>query len=282
LLVLVVAGCSSSHPPVVNSENGGPPRLSSELPSGAPHIAPGEHMSYRLSLKGVELAAYDMAVGDVGAVSGHRAIAVQSRARAVGFVKAVTNVDDTFTSMIDMTNGHPLVWTSDELEKSGEHKEKTEARIVDRIGDSVPITFRIDDGAVTPETQHVTMPDVWDFNALLVALRSWDAAPGSTVKIECFRSRYLWSVTMTARDVETITTGLADLGEVKARRFDGHAFKLQRDGVRLPNSEERDLSIWISSDADRVPLEMKSETDYGDIDMTIIDYAPGSATGPRS
>ena len=69
----------------------------------------------------------------------------------------------------------------------------------------------------------------------------------------------------------------ADLGEVKARRFDGYSYKIKRDGSRFPDNE-RHFSIWISADADRVPLRMTSGTDYGDIEMSLVDYA----TGPRS
>ena len=34
-------------------------------------------------------------------------------------------------------------------------------------------------------------------------------------------------------------------------------------------------SIWVSDDADRVPLLLVAKTDYGDVRMEIIDYAAG-------
>jgi hypothetical protein len=34
--------------------------------------------------------------------------------------------------------------------------------------------------------------------------------------------------------------------------------------------------MWISDDADRVPLLMVAETDYGDIRMEIVDYTAGT------
>lgn len=235
-------------------------------------MTPGEHMTYRLSLRGMELASYEISVGDVTDVAGHHAISVQSHARAVGLVKAVSHIDDTFTSWIDEANGRPLVWDVDEFETKGERKEKTEVRMLERAGNDVPVMFHIDDEAPAPEPQRVSLPETWDFNAFLVALRSWDVPEGTSTTLECFRSRYLWNVTVVARGTETITTGLEELGEVKARRFDGHTFKLARDGSRFPDSEARDFSIWISADGDRVPLKTTARTDYGDIEMSLVDY----------
>jgi hypothetical protein len=37
--------------------------------------------------------------------------------------------------------------------------------------------------------------------------------------------------------------------------------------------------MWISDDDDRVPLEIRATTDYGDLKMRISDYQPG--TGKR-
>ena len=38
---------------------------------------------------------------------------------------------------------------------------------------------------------------------------------------------------------------------------------------------DRHYSIWVSDDADRVPLLLVAKTDYGDVKMEIIDYAAG-------
>jgi hypothetical protein len=123
------------------------------------------------------------------------------------------------------------------------------------------------------EPQTVSMPDTWDFNAFLVALRGWEAPPGSTVTTEVMRSRYLWNVKITVRGREKLVT---ELGEFPALRFDGHTYKLARDGTRFPDTDERDFSIWISDDADRVPLQTTARTDYGDIKLVIVEYVPGA------
>jgi hypothetical protein len=61
-----------------------------------------------------------------------------------------------------------------------------------------------------------------------------------------------------------------------ALRFDGHTYKLGRDGKPLAGTAARDFSLWISDDDGRVPLQIVARTDYGPIKMTIVDYQPGN------
>jgi uncharacterized protein DUF3108 len=274
--VLVVAGCSGSqHSDAVSPTK---PAASARLPDGPPMATPGEHMAYRLALQGMELATYDFSVGEVTDVAGKKAIVVQSHAKAVGLVKMVANIDDYFTSWVDVSTGRPLRWTTDEFATKGSDKERTDARFYERTGDSIPIDFHLNDEPAKPEPQKVSMPDVWDYNAFLVALRAWEGAPGTSVSAEVLRSRFMWHVDMKIRGKEKIANAITG-GEVEALRLDGHTYKLDRTGAKAADSDERDFSIWISDDGDRVPLQTVARTDYGDIKMEITDYSPG--TGQR-
>jgi hypothetical protein len=230
-------------------------------------------MSYRLALGEMEIATYDFAVGDLTDVAGRRAIVVQSHAKASGLAQVIANVDDTFTSWIDVSTGRPLRWYVDEYATKGTDKERTEARMFERNGNLVPIEFHLNDDPPKPEPQTVSLPDVWDYNAFVVALRGWEAPPKSSITAEVLRSRYLWNVKMTVRGHERVVT---PQGEIPALRFDGHTYKLRRDGTKWADSDERDFSVWISDDADRVPLQTVARTDYGDVKMTLVDYTPGN------
>ena len=244
---------------------------------GQPLVTPGERMTYRLSLKGFELASYTFAVGDVQDLDGTQTIVVEGHAKSVGLANMVARVDDRFTSWIDVGNGRPRRFQTAEYETNSD--ENIEHAVVDfakREGDIVPVSFRLNDGTPTPEPQKVTQRDAWDYNAFLVALRAWEAPAGATISTEVFRSRFLWKIDV---KVHGKTRLLTELGELPALRFDGHAIKLARDGSKFPNTEERDFSIWISDEGDRVPLKNTAKTDYGDIEMVIVDYQPG--TGAR-
>jgi len=242
--------------------------------AGGPFVTIGERMTYRLSLKGFELASYTLAVGDIQELDDKQTVIVEGHAKSVGLANIVAKVDDRFTSWIDTTNGRPRRFQTAEYATGSD--TNVEHAIIDfakRTGDHVPVSFQLNDTPATPEPQKVSQADVWDYNAFLVALRAWEAPAGAKISTEVFRSRYLWKIDVTVRGKERLLT---ELGELPAVRFDGHAVKLTREGTRFPDTDERDFSIWISDEGDRVPLKNTAKTDYGDIEMVIVDYAPGT------
>jgi hypothetical protein len=234
-------------------------------------------MQYKLSLQGVELATYDLAFGEVTDLGGKQAIVVQGHAKVTGFASFIAKIDDRFTSWVDVATGRPLRFQTDEY--SSGSKTDIEHAVVDlagRTGDTISVTFHVNDAPPRDEAQKASQPVVWDYNAFLVALRSWEGPPGSALSLEVFRSRYLWHVDVKIHGKETLVT---ELGDMPALRIDGRTHKLSRKGVRDPESAERTFSMWISDDDDRVPLEIRATTDYGDLKMRIVDYQPG--TGKR-
>lgn len=234
-------------------------------------------MTYKLVLQGVELAAFQLAVGEVQDLAGARVVVVEAHARSVGIVEWLARIDDRFTSWIDVETGRSRRFQTDEYETNSKtNVEHVVADLASREGDRVPVTFALNDAPPSPEPQKVSKPDVWDYNAFLVALRAWEQPPGSNINVEVFRSRYLWNIDMKITGRETIQTDLPDLGEVSALRFDARLYRLTRDGARDTSSDERNLSIWISDDDGRVPLRTVARTDYGDIRMDIVDYHPGN------
>jgi hypothetical protein len=234
-------------------------------------------MTYKVSLKEIELASYTLTVGDVLELEGVRAIAVETHARSSGIASVVAKVDDRFTSYINVDNGRPVTFQTTEYETNSDTNiEHSIVEVSKRSNDVIPVSFRLNDAVPTPEPQKVTQSDVWDYNAFLVALRAWEAPEGSTISTEVFRSRFLWKIDIKVGGKTRLVT---ELGELPAVRFDGHAMKLARDGGKFPDTAERDFSIWISDEGDRVPLKTTAATDYGDIEMVIVEYQPG--TGER-
>jgi hypothetical protein len=234
-------------------------------------------MSYRVQLQGVELAAMTFEVGEVAEVAGKPAIVVQGHAKSVGLASMVAKVDDTFTSWIDVATGRSRRFETTEYATGSKTDiEHTTIDIAGRTDAGIPISSHDNDNPATAEIQKASMPEVWDYNTYMIALRSWEAAPGAAITIEVFRSRYLWHVDIKIGKKQRLTT---ELGDFPALRFDAHAYKLDRAGGKYPNSDERDFSIWISDDDGRVPLKLVARTDYGDVKMEIVDYQPG--TGQR-
>lgn len=277
LTILLIAACSgNSTTTTIPIQD--PTTTAAPWATGKPLVTPGERMTYRLKLKGIELAEYTLAIGGQPTeLDGKQTLIVEGNAKSTGIANLVTKVDDHFTSWIDIDTGRPHRFQVAELATgSDKNVEHTIIDFAKREGDTIPVSFQLADGEPTPEPQKVTQKDVWDYNAFLIALRAWEGPDGATISTEVFRSRYLWKIDVKVHGRQKLVT---ELGELPALRFDGHAVKLTRDGAKFPDTDERDFSVWISDEGDRVPLKNTARTDYGDIEMVITDYQPG--TGQR-
>lgn len=276
VLLSLVAACASHPAPSAPAPPAAPAKVPAiaGLRDGPPLVTPGEHMQYRLSLQGVDLATYDLAVGDVAEQSGKQTIVVQGHAKVRGFASFIANIDDRFTSWIDVATGRSLRFQTDEYASGS--KTDIEHAVVDLAGrtdDLIPVAYHLNDAPPRPEPQKASQPVAWDYNAFLIALRSWEGPPGTALTLEVFRSRFMWHVEVTIHGKEKLVT---ELGELPALRIDGRTYKLRRDGTRAPDDSERRFSMWISDDDGRVPLQIKAVTDYGDLKMQIVDYQPGN------
>jgi hypothetical protein len=250
-----------------------------QLGKGPPLATPGEHMQYRLSLRGIDLATYDLAVGDITELDGRKVILVQGHAKTHGVATLLETIDDHFTSWVDITTGRSLRYQADEYAAGS--KTDIEHAVIDlagRTGDTIQVLYHLNDGPTRPEPQKASLPVAWDYNAFLLALRAWEAPPGARHTLEVFRSRFLWHAEVTIRGKSKLVT---ELGELPALQIEGRIYKLQRDGARSPEDAERRFTIWISDDDGRVPLQINADTDYGDLVMQIVDYQPGTGAQLR-
>jgi hypothetical protein len=272
-LVLLLAACGHPAPVATPST---PAAAPSKLPVGAPLTAPGERMTYRLSLENIDLASFTLVTGEQTALDGKPALLIQSNAVTSSLMNALGQaVDDHFTTWLDPATGRSLAFHVDEgsTTKKGT-MEHADARLGACADGVIPATFAEDKGAPASEPQHVkACDDVWDLNAFLFVLRRWEAPAGTVATTEVFRSRFLWSAQVTMGHKESRVT---ELGELPTLRIDGLVHKLGRDGKSFPDTDDRHFSLWVSDDADRVPVALVARTDYGDIKMEITEYQPGA------
>jgi len=272
LLALTVAACGARHGHGTRADG----KVANEFPDGAPLATPGEHMGYALALRGIQLAELELTTGEVTELGGARVIPITMHAQSTGLVNLVAKVDDKFTTWLDVATGRPRRFECEEFATHG--KSDIEHVLVEygrRAGETMPLTVWVNAGAPRPETQAVSARELWDLASFLVALRAWEGASGSRVQTEVFRSRYLWKIDVRIADKSSLVTSL---GELPALRFDAHATKLDRRG-RPTAAAQRDFALWVSDDNDRVPLAIVSDTDFGRLQLQIVEYQPG--TGRR-
>ncbi|MFN0253714.1 MAG: DUF3108 domain-containing protein [Kofleriaceae bacterium] len=230
-----------------------------------PFASPGERIRYRISALGLELAALQMGVGELTPLEDKRAVVVQAVAESVGLAARVKPVRVEFTSWIDSTSGLPLLFRAVELD------EVIEARFTKLANKKFPISTKVGDAPEKIEMQ-TTNGQPLELLGVLLVLRSWDDKLGASRTFDAVRSSYVWRTQVTVVGRESIAT---ELGELPTAKFAAVSRRLMRDGSVDQGTEPRKFSVWISDDADRVPLRMVAETDYGDIKIEIVDFVAG-------
>jgi Protein of unknown function (DUF3108) len=274
--VVAVFGCGPKAAPKA-TPNGTPVAA---LPVGPPLATVGERMQYKLTLKGVDLGAFALGVGEIVDLDGTKAVLVQAEAKSGGLASLVADIDDRFTSWVDIKTGRPRRFEIFEhADRNSKDKDHVVIDFAARVENGIPIHYGVNDEPMKTLIQPVTQKDVWDYNAFLLALRGWEGAQGSTTTLEVFRSRYVWRTVITLGGKGNLVT---DLGEFPVLRFDAVTTKIDRNGKRWPDQEDRKFTLWISDDNDRVPLKLDATSDLGSISMDIVDYQPGTGQKLRA
>jgi Protein of unknown function (DUF3108) len=242
-----------------------------------PFISPGERMTYRVTVLKVEVAEFTIAIGEPKKFGNYSAIAIRAAAHTSGIAALVRNVKAEFTSFVDAATGRALAFRVEETAgKDDSTVETMDVRFLELADGKFPVTMiRPADDDDAPPTklveQQVTTGVPVDLLTLLMQLRSWEK-PGKRT-VEAVRSRYIWRTEIRLAGRETVKT---ELGNLPALRFEAESRRINRNGTYDQSVEPRKLEIWISDDADRVPIKIVAPTEYGQVVMSIAEYTPGT------
>lgn len=257
----------AAPPVLVASTDVHPPR---ETPPELRIVAtPGEQMRYRVSIHGLELAEFVIVVGDRIQLDGEEVLVVQSTARTTKALAWLRPEVNEYTSWIRATNGRPVLFRSAEPES---RQSKIVETVDTRFGDQQnSVTVSREDQGTFPETQ-ILQYQAHDMNSFLMFLRAWEGEIGAQVASDITRGRYSWRNRTSVIGYDNLDTAL---GRMAVVRYDGEGVRINRDGTVDPTSDRRRFSMWISDDADRVPIRLVGHTDYGDVFMDLVSYEPG-------
>jgi hypothetical protein len=228
-------------------------------------LTPGETMAFEVHLGGMLAGEAQLAVGEPGMFEGHRAVVVTSRAQTAGAAKLLRNIVDQATTTIDMDTGRPL--QLDTLVVMGDKTTTAQAKFTGSIAnvtysrddDPKPHTYRVDFGKVT----------VHDSHSAMAQMRGWKAAPGSTRTVYVVGGRRLWRVDVHMVGTETIGS---QVGNRRAVHFTGSAYRAKPNLTLESEKAARTFEVWLSDDADRVPLKMTATTELGEVAMELTEY----------
>ncbi len=263
-LLVVLAGCAAGAEAHVATPPA-PAVPATPLAAADLGLHAGESMAFEVRIGGILAGEAALAVGQAGDVDGHHAIVVKSRGATAGAVDLLRHIVDEATTTIDIDSGRPI--SVDSLVE--ENGKRTTARAV--FGAKrVSITY-----AREGEPAHeVGLPNsataaVLDMHAAMGQLRGWKATAGATRTVYVVGGRRLWRI-----DLRYIgdTTVASAVGNRHAVQFDGQSFRARGNLTLESTTAARTFSVWLSDDADRVPLQVSAHTELGDITMNLTDY----------
>jgi hypothetical protein len=227
-------------------------------------------MAFELKLAGLLAGEAQLAVGALGDYQGHRAVVVKSRAATAGAAALLRHVVDEATTVIDFATGRPLAL--DTAVEQGDARTTATATFTDQIidityrrsEDAKPHTMRIDAarGAVGAVMVH-------DAHSAMAQLRGWRAEPGARRSVYVVGGRRVWRVDVTYAGGEAIGS---QLGNRRAIKFTGESFRVRRNFTAETARPARTFTVWLSDDADRVPLRVAASTELGDIVIELTSY----------
>ncbi|HEU0031544.1 MAG TPA: DUF3108 domain-containing protein [Kofleriaceae bacterium] len=256
-LLAILAGCAGAEATTL-PQTAAPP-AQAEL-----GLVPGESMSYTVQLAGVLVGEAQLAVGEIGNVDGKRAIVVRSKAATAGAAALLKKMSDEAITTIDVDTGHPL-----SVETNVVNGDKITTATAKFTGSIADVTYRRDGGPPNRMRIDFKTEELHDMHSAMAQLRGWHAAPGTTRTVFVVGGRRLWRIDVKYAGEETI--GLAG-GNRRAVIYDGMSFRARRDLSIESKTPARTFRVWLSDDADRVPLRCTAKTELGDIAMDLVEY----------
>jgi hypothetical protein len=259
VIVVALAGCAGAEamtlPPA-------PPQVTGSSEVG---LVPGETMAFEVKLAGLTAGEAQLAVGEPTTLDGHKAIVVKSRAATVGAAALVKKIVDEATTTIDLDTGRPLALET--FVQMGDRESTAKAVFA---GSRADITWTREKND-KPHTMRINFGKavVNDAHAAMAQLRGWKAKPGTTKSLFVVGGRRLWRVDVKYAGEETIASAY---GNRHAIRYEGSAFRAHNNLTVEGTKPTRTFAVWLSDDADRVPLKVTASTELGDIVIELTEY----------
>jgi hypothetical protein len=260
---LGASACGGAPPTAVQTVT--PQAIAADLAYDPLGLVPGETMAFEVRIGGLLAGEAALAVGDAGELDGRRVIAVRSRIASAGAAALVKHVVDESTSVIDLATARPLTMAADVA--YGSIRYHTDATFE---GTKVAVELtREGKPKVIRQVFEFGTSTAHDAHSAMAAIRTWRPDPGATRTLWVMGGRRVWRSDVTFVGRESLGTSL---GNVAALRLDGIGYRLKSDRSVDTTKVPRHFTVWMSDDADRVPLRVQAETELGDVTIDLLDY----------
>lgn len=250
VLAAAVAGASGGEPAV-----SGPDSTAAAVPvSRIVPFGPGESLLFSIDYGPINAGEASLEVVDVTDADGSPCYVVESKASSNRFFSAFYMVRDKVVSHID-TRTLTTRFFSKRL-REGDYRKNVAVRFDQAAGKARYLDGRVMD----------VPPGVQDVLSAFYFVRTLDLVPGEHTAISTHSSHKNYDLEVIVHDRETIT--------VPAGTFDCMVVEpvLQGEGLFQHQGQ---LTIWISDDARRLPVLMKTKVKVGAIDASLKSFTLG-------
>lgn len=235
-------------------------------------FARGEHLVYNVTWMGIKAGEATLEVEGLLQVDGQPALHLVTTARSTPFVSTFYRVDDRNESFIGLHPMRSLRFVKNLREGRYRHSSQTDfdqtvgvARFRYLDFSNVPRNIsRLDEaerfGKYVSQDYPLNVPAL-DELSVLYFVRTLPLKVGETVRAKVFASKKNWDLEVRVLSRETLDTILGRRETLVVEpllKFEGI---FQRKGR---------MTVWLTDDAERVPVLMKSEIVIGSFVSTLV------------
>ena len=227
-----------------------------------PPFANGELLVYRIAWMGIPAGHATMAVRPLlDRDRGNRRVYhIVSTARSNEMVSLFYPVDDRTDSYMDARGLYSLWFKL--RQREGRYRSDKEIR----FDQQAHRALYIHNGKAE---WFDTVPEVQDALSGLYFLRTLTLEPGRPVTIPVFDSRKNWQVEVRVLQREEVVTPAGTFRTVKVKPL------LKSEGIFR---RKGDVHIWLTDDARKIPVKMKSAVKIGSITATLVEWREHAPT----
>ena len=221
----------------------------------------GEKMTYAIRVVGVDGGRAALSIGHAGR---NDTLWVRARGETVPAIAAMFAARAEVAAKITLNGLRPL--------------ETRRQQVIGRRERSIHTRYS---GAIT--RQHVTTASrqqrrmrrtprrTMDWTSLLLQLRTIPLRKGLNRQYFIVSDAALFRLDAKVATKERIYT---DLGPITAWRIEGQALRVHDNGRPARGRRSRSVTLWVSADKRRIPVQLRGQSDFGWITMTINSYQP--------
>jgi hypothetical protein len=231
----------------------------SRLPAQEYPFQPGERVRFEVEYLGMTVGEFSLVVG--AATRGEQLLwPLEASGFTRGLASSVMKVEETFTSHFDPQLGRSI--GSDRAARQNDWRQQEWIRFVSDGRAHV----RTEKPTASYEQYIDLPPRAHDLVSAVYHLRGHALSTGAEVQVPLFTGRKTWDLTARVAARETVATALGAFPAVRVEcrtRFEGSF------------ASRRDVRIWFTDDARRIPLKIEAEFALGALQAEIVEYLPG-------